>query len=127
MDCTVVPAFRDAAHTVICVKPPPPSTVLYLTPAVALLSLVVTALIAIRALRTTRAVARQRATLDLIEKRESTEHYRALSRTFFELQKGAGFMHLVDPSPDDKPIRKLVFDYLNHYEIIAIGIREDIL
>jgi Domain of unknown function (DUF4760) len=99
----------------------------FLTPTVALLSLIVTATIALRALHNTRSVARQKATLDLIEKRESTEHYRKISRTFFELQRGAGFLHLVDPIEADKPLRKDVFDYLNHYEIISIGIRQDIL
>ncbi|MCB2049655.1 MAG: DUF4760 domain-containing protein [Novosphingobium sp.] len=96
-------------------------------PAVGLLSLLVTAVIALLALRNTRSVARQKATLDLIEKRESTEHYRSLSRNFFDLQKGPGFMHLVDPVEKDKAARKAVFDYLNHYEIVSIGIRQDIL
>lgn len=36
-------------------------------------------------------------------------------------------MHLVDPAPDDKPMRKAVFDYLNHYEMVSIGLRQDIL
>lgn len=128
MGCQMVPTVAKAAPvTIICVEPAPPSPMAYATPAVALLSFVVSAIIALRALRNTRSVARQKATLDLIEKRESTEHYRAISRIFFDLQSGSGFMHLVDPTPDDKPLRKAVFDYLNHYEIIAIGIRQDIL
>lgn len=104
-----------------------PVYVPYLAPGVTLLAATVASIIAIVALRNTRSVARQKATLDLIEKRESTEHYRDLSRTFFELQKGPGFMHLVAPSEADRPTRKKVFDYLNHYEIIAIGLRQNIL
>lgn len=99
----------------------------YLSPSVTLLAATVASIIAVVALRNTRSVARQKATLDLIEKRESTEHYRDLSRTFFELQKGPGFLHLVAPSETDRPLRKKVFDYLNHYEMIAIGLRQNIL
>lgn len=128
MRCQTVPTVAGAApSTIVCIEAPPPSPLVYATPTVAFLSFIVSAIIALRALRNTRSVARQKATLDLIEKRESTEHYRAISRTYFELQSGPGFMHLVDPTPDDKPLRKSVFDYLNHYEIIAIGIRQDIL
>ena len=126
--CTLQPATSAAANKIVlCVAEAQSGLAPYLTPLVALLSLAVTAGIALRALHNTRAVARQKATLDLIEKRESTDHYRAISRNFFELQKGAGFMHLVDPAPSDKDSRKAVFDYLNHYEIISIGIRQDIL
>jgi hypothetical protein len=99
----------------------------FLAPSVTLLAATVASIIAVVALRNTRSVARQKATLDLIEKRESTEHYRDLSRTFFELQKGPGFLHLVAPTDADRPVRKKVFDYLNHYEIIAIGLRQNIL
>jgi hypothetical protein len=128
MHCqTVSPAGKTASATIVCIETATPSPISYATPAVALLSFIVSAIIALRALRNTRSVARQKATLDLIEKRESTEHYRAISRIFFELLSGPGFMHLVDPAPQDKPTRKAVFDYLNHYEIIAIGIRQDIL
>ena len=127
MRCQTVPTVAGATPiTIVCIEPPL-SPLAYATPTVAFLSFIVSAIIALRALRNTRSVARQKATLDLIEKRESTEHYRAISRTYFELQSGPGFMHLVDPTPDDKPLRKSVFDYLNHYEIIAIGIRQDIL
>ena len=127
---------RQAAHAapqpqvvvrVVEVLPHQPAYIPYLAPGVTLLAATVASIIAVVALRNTRSVARQKATLDLIEKRESPEHYRDLSRTFFELQKGRGFMHLVAPIEADRPTRKKVFDYLNHYEIIAIGLRQDIL
>jgi len=85
------------------------------------------AIVAWRALRNTRAIARQKATLDLIEKRESTEHYRSIIERFSKLRKGSGFMHLNDPIDDDVADRQMLIDYLNHYELVSIGIRQDIL
>lgn len=86
------------------------------------------AIIAWRSLRNTRAVARQKATLDLIEKAESNEHYRALSLCFAAVRKARGFPALHDPKTNaDKKLRQDVLDYLNHYELVAIGIRHDIL
>jgi len=124
LTCAVAPALSDAARTtILCLADAPIDWRVYITPALVLLS----AVIAWLAMRNTRAVARQRATLDLIEKKESTEHYRILSRQFAELRQGAGFMHLVDPVEADKPVRKAVIDYLNHYEIVSIGILEGIL
>lgn len=123
------PGALPPGEAVLIVEVPArqPAYIPYLAPGVTLLAATVASIIAIVALRNTRSVARQKATLDLIEKRESTAHYRDLSRTFFELQKGPGFMHLVAPSDADRPTRKQVFDYLNHYEIIAIGLRQNIL
>ncbi len=76
----------------------------------------------------TRKVARQRATLDLIEKVESGEHYRNIVHTFTELRRGQGFAHLSNPkTPVDKEARRCVNDYMNHYEMVALGIRTGIL
>ena len=36
-------------------------------------------------------------------------------------------MQLVSPNAADKPFRKKVFEYLNHYEMISIGMRQGIL
>ncbi|MES2443439.1 MAG: DUF4760 domain-containing protein [Pseudomonadota bacterium] len=79
------------------------------------------------ALRNARAVARQKATLDLIEKIESDQHYRQITDRFSELRRGIGFSHLNDPAPENRDDRRAVLDYLNHYEIVAIGIRHNIL
>lgn len=122
-----VPSQPEIIVRVVEVPRAQPAYIPFLAPGVTLLAATVASIIAIVALRNTRSVARQKATLDLIEKRESTEHYRDLSRTFFELQKGPGFQHLTAPSDADRPTRKKVFDYLNHYEIIAIGLRQNIL
>jgi Domain of unknown function (DUF4760) len=87
----------------------------------------IAAFVAWRAFRGTRLIAKQKATLDLIEKRESTEHYRQIIDRFSTLRKSGGFDHLNNPAPDDVADRRMMIDYLNHYELVSIGIRQDIL
>jgi Domain of unknown function (DUF4760) len=87
----------------------------------------VAAFVAWRAFRGARLIAKQKATLDLIEKRESTEHYRQIIDRFSTLRKNRGFDHLNAPTQDDVPDRRMLIDYLNHYELVSIGIRQDIL
>jgi Domain of unknown function (DUF4760) len=75
-----------------------------------------------------RDLARNKATLDLIEKRESTDHYRSINQTFSRLRKTVGFAHLNDPTTEaDVGDRQAVVDYLNHYEMVAIGIERKLL
>lgn len=74
-----------------------------------------------------RRTARQRATLDLIEKVESTGHYRSLHSTFASRRRSNNFSPLHDPMPGDEDDRQAVLDYLNHYELVSIGIRSKIL
>jgi hypothetical protein len=98
-----------------------PVIVSFLPPLVALLALVV-------AWRTAIWVARQKATIDLIEKSESTTVYRENSVRFSELRRGPGFLHLADPQSDgDRRDRRHVLDHLNHYELVALGIRRGVL
>jgi Domain of unknown function (DUF4760) len=88
----------------------------------------VSAVIAYLAMVNARRVARQRATLDLIEKVESGDHYRKIVTTFSELRRGKGFAHLSNPkTDDDKEVRQCLTDYMNHYELVAIGIRAGML
>lgn len=97
---------------------------IYLAPASVLLSIAV----AIGAIIMQRRIAKQRATLDFIEKVESSEHYRTIVRTFTDLRRGQGFAHLNNPATDaDQNTRRCVNDYMNHYEMVAIGIRTGIL
>lgn len=101
--------------------PQAPILVQLLPPTVAALALLV-------GWRTAVWVARQRATIDLIEKRESTDFYRANSRRFSELRRAAGFAHLNDPvTSDDQAGRRRVVERLNHYELVARGIRPGVL
>jgi hypothetical protein len=102
----------------------PPDWRIYITPALVLASV----FIAYLAMRNARAVARQRATLDLIEKVESGEHYRHIVHAFSELRRGPGFGDIMNPTTKEaKELRRCVNDYLNHYELVAIGILEGIL
>ncbi len=87
----------------------------------------VAAFVAWRAFRGARLIAKQKATLDLIEKRESTEHYRQIIDRFSTLRKNRGFNHLNAPAQGDVTDRRMLIDYLNHYELVSIGIRQDIL
>lgn len=110
-----------------CTSPADPWWRIALIVATPLLVLV-SALIAWRSLRNARSVARQKATLDLIEKFESTEHYRGLRKAFAQAEREALFLLLNDPeTPEHKQLRIEILDYLNHYELVAIGIANDIL
>ncbi len=65
----------------------------------------------------------------MIEKVESTEHYRGLHKSFSTIRKSAaGFASLHDPdTPEAIKARQDVIDYLNHYELVALGVRNEIL
>jgi len=100
--CSVPPELQEAARTIVCVVQPPDWRV-YLTPALVFLSAVIAAI----AVANTRKVARQRATLDFIEKVESGDHYRMIVHTFTALRRGRGFAHLTNPATDeDKDARR---------------------
>jgi hypothetical protein len=108
----------------VCIVPPAADWRTLIAPALVLISTAV----AVLALITTKRIARRKATLDLIEKVESTEHYRSLNATFSRLRRGRGFAHLADPlTPQDEADRARVNDYLNHYELVSVGIFQRIL
>src|SRR4028119_212047 len=107
---------------VVCILQPTDWRI-YITPALVFVS----AIIAFLAMLNARHLARERATLDLIEKVESGEHYRNITQTFSDLRRGAGFAHLSRPKPEDEKARRCVNDYLNHYELVAIGILKGML
>lgn len=115
--------MTEAATTIICIVHPPDWRI-YITPILVAIS----AVIAFLAMLNARRVARERATLDLIEKVESGEHYRNIVKTFSDLKRGPGFAHLMNPQTDEeKEARRCVNDYLNHYELVAIGILSGLL
>lgn len=116
-----------ANHAVFCITPPVQPIWLFL-PALATPVLAVVALyFAWQNIRNARALGRQKATLDLIEKRESTDHYRKIVKRFSELRKLPNLVHLHDPDDDSKSDREILLSCVNHYELVAIGIRQDIL
>ncbi len=78
-----------------------------------------------------RRTARLKATLDLIERVESSEHYQKLFRSFRMMRKNHApdlIPRLMDPQNDtDLALRRDIIAYLNHYELVAIGCSLDIL
>lgn len=73
-------------------------------------------------------MARKRATIDLIEKVESTSHYRELQSTFVHHREEGTLPNLNDPKNErDRKDRQDIQDFLNHYELVAIGIKSEIL
>lgn len=75
---------------------------------------------------TARSVARQKATIDLIEKAESTEYYQRNNAIFSKRRRGEGFLALNNAGVEDRD-RRAVLAYLNHYELVALGIRKRVL
>jgi hypothetical protein len=128
MDCILYEsAIRGVAGTLRCTADAEPwwrTTISVVTPLLVLAS----ASIAWRSLGNSRAIARKKATLDLIEKVESTDHYRAAARAFDAVRRLGRFGVLHDPKTDeDKVYRRQVLGYIGHYELIAIGIQRDVL
>jgi hypothetical protein len=87
-----------------------------------------TALLGIgRARSTAHRVAREKATLDLIEKRESTEYYISKIQLFSRLRLDIGFDHLHPRTVANSADRQSVLNYLNHYELVSLGICKRVL
>ncbi|WP_461429252.1 DUF4760 domain-containing protein [Gymnodinialimonas sp.] len=82
-----------------------------------------------RTIRANQDIARKRATLDLIERSESTDFYLSVYAAFKEvLASNAGFEQIKDPTmPAVMEQRRKVIAFLNHYELVAIGIEQGIL
>jgi hypothetical protein len=101
----------------------------WITPLVIAVSTIVAAGLSLRSINSAREMARKRATLDFIERSESTPHYRELYRAFTDVRKDPdGLMQLARPTnPQLLRQRENVIDYLNHYEMMAMGIHEGML
>lgn len=69
----------------------------------------------------------RRATIDLIEKTESSDHYRGLHKTFKKYRTHSEFHKLHNPGHEISEDRQNVLDFMNHYELVAIGIQNKIL
>jgi Domain of unknown function (DUF4760) len=123
--CDLVALGTQLAKTIVLCQPSSsPHWSVFIAPLLILISVGV----AIWGVRNAREIARQKATLDLIEKRESTEHYKTLLKTFREIRLGQGFGELANPLTDNaREARSSILDYINHYELVAIGIRRNIL
>lgn len=90
--------------------------------------ILISALIALFGIFRARDTARKSATLSLIEKFETTPHYREMARVFryHRVKRTLNTLHSPEEGKDRED-RTKVQDYLNHYELIAIGIVTNIL
>lgn len=77
--------------------------------------------------RTSRRLAREKATLDLIEKSESSEYYAHNSQVFSRLRMGIGFDHLHPIEDESNADRQAVLNHLNHCELVSLGISMKLL
>lgn len=124
MECSELQATTEATRALIVCVASSFSWWSLLTPAVVAISALAAAWGVVQA----RATARKRATLDLIEKFESTDHYRGLHAIFMYHRRSDSFERLHNPREEkDRTERQAVLDYLNHYELVAIGILNGIL
>jgi hypothetical protein len=125
VNCDLVAIGKQFAdHIAIC----QPSNTLHWSAFLAPILVLISVGVAIWGVVNARAIARKKATLDLIEKRESTEHYRKLLKAFRKTRLETGFDGLANPLTDEaREARSAILDYINHYELVAIGIRRNIL
>lgn len=92
------------------------------------LAILFSALIALMAINANKKLARRRATLDIIEKSESNAHYLKTIAAFQRCLKAGLFKENSQIFEDEyAEDLRLVQQYLNHYELIAIGIKNKII
>ncbi len=86
-------------------------------------------LVALGAIYWNRKVARLKATLDLIEGSESKDYYQQRYRAFREFRRGGAYRSgVLSPQSDaDRLNRDMCFDFLNHYELVAISCARGII
>jgi hypothetical protein len=123
LECSSAYAIGAARTTIVCVA----SSFDWLA-LLSFLVILISVIVAGIGVASARKIARQRATLDMIEKVESTEHYRGIQAVFSKHRKAGSFSQLHAPSPGEQEAdRRAVFDYLNHYELVSIGICKNTL
>jgi len=90
--------------------------------------LVVSVVAAFLGIRNAREISRKKATIDLIDRFESTAFYQKINSTFSYYRNTDSFHRLHNPiEPKEKSERREVLDFLNHYELVAIGIEQRVL
>lgn len=101
------------------------------TTAAIVFSALLAASIAVHSIKTQRAIARRRATLDVILKLESEPDYQKSAATFRDVRDSnsglAGLIENKSPSQREKEELLHIINFLNHYELIFCGIRRDTL
>lgn len=130
LSCEPVFDYFEATQTLVCVAS---SSLWWVAPLVIGVSGLAAACISVIAIKSNREIARKRATLDFIERSESTDYYQAAHKAFTEIRTDStgdsdGFQQIKSPTnPTLMSQRKQVLNYLNHYEMMAIGIKKEIL
>jgi hypothetical protein len=106
-----------------------PAAFWWVSPLVVAIGICATLTTALITIRTNRGIARVKTTLDMIEASESREHYQALYRTYrrFRMEPEFKAAVLAPRTEDDRAARFRCLDFLNHYELIAIGFKQGIL
>lgn len=88
----------------------------------------ISAVIALQSIKSAARTARIRATLDMIEKVESTDRYVKMQAAFSKYRQDGNLGSLNSPTTKARNAdRDLVVAYLNHYELVAIGIQKGAL
>ncbi len=128
MDCSTLPGTAATRAVVTCIANPPFDWHALIAPGIAAFGVVVAIGLAWVNIRNARSIARLKATLDLIEKVESSEHYRKRHETFRSIRTEGRFAALENPGDaQTKAQRYEVVEYLNHYELVALGILNRVL
>lgn len=84
--------------------------------------------IANKAIETNQAIARKKASLDLMISVETGEAFEQARATFVEVYRTRSFERVCSPKSDhDRACRVKVHAYLNHYEAVSLGIEARIL
>jgi len=102
----------------------------WVQPAVVSAGIIVTLCVAAATILTNRRIARIKATLDMIEATESKEYYQKLYATYRRYRTNPSFRNEVLSATEEGEVLKSLhacWDYLNHYELVAIGFRKGIL
>ncbi|TRW18054.1 DUF4760 domain-containing protein [Glacieibacterium frigidum] len=129
MDGTAVPSAVGAWYTIVTHDAGAAFPYAFLlAPLATILGVCAAIFVARASIKNARDTARLKATLDLIEKAESSDFYLRINASFTRVRRENLFDRLDDPNDvDSKALRLDVGAYLNHYELVAIGIENRIL
>ena len=93
-----------------------------------LLSAVIGAAVALCSISEQRKIARRRATIDLLARKEWDKYYLEDRKEFNRLRNDPkGLVHWASTSYDETDEKSIIRNILNYYELIAVGIKEGTL
>ncbi len=123
MDCSLLNVANQAAPVMLC-KESSFNTIAAISAIVGAYGLIFTVITYWQ----NRRIAQNKATIDLIFSNENSDHFKGNNLIFSHHRENGGFDALVHAQTgDERTKRKAVADYLNHYELIALGIRRGVL